>query len=92
LKDDAHPAVTQPPFQLIAAVENRFTEDGLGRRVTVIRAVVDVIGETATTSWTFFHLLARSKGSPPSHLLWRQHAGRGATFVHLMVNTLRTAI
>jgi hypothetical protein len=31
----------------------------LRRRVTVIRAVVDVIGKTATANWAFFHLSAQ---------------------------------
>jgi hypothetical protein len=68
LKDHTHAAMTEASFQLITSVENRFAGDGERRRIAVIRAMVDVIGKTATTSWTFFHLSARYKGSPPSHL------------------------
>jgi hypothetical protein len=68
LKDDAHAAVSEPTLKLITSVENRLTGNGMGRRVAVIRAVVDVIWEAATTSWAFFHVSVRSKGGPSSCL------------------------
>jgi hypothetical protein len=66
LIDDAHAAVSDASIELIATIKNRLTRDRLSRGVTVVWTVINLVRETAPTNWTFFHLLARSEGSPPS--------------------------
>jgi hypothetical protein len=71
LIDDAHAAVSDASIELIATVKDWLTGDRLGRGVTVVWTVIDVVRETAPTNWAFFHLLARSAGSPPSQDIGR---------------------
>jgi hypothetical protein len=68
LKNDAHTAMPEPSFQLVAPVQDGLAHDRLRRRVTVVRAMVDVIGKAATANWAFFHLSAqKSLWQPFSH-------------------------
>ncbi len=60
LKDDAHAALAQSPFQLVAGIEYGFAKQRWRGGIAVLRTVVDFVRETAPTGWTFFHLLARS--------------------------------
>ncbi|MBA2732709.1 MAG: hypothetical protein H0U54_07435, partial [Acidobacteria bacterium] len=40
------------------------TRNGVSRGVTIVRAMVDLIGETAPANWTFFHLSVRVLWQP----------------------------
>jgi hypothetical protein len=61
LKNHSHAALTQSSLQLVARIEDGFADQRWRRGIAVLRTVVDFIGETAPTGWTFFHLLARYK-------------------------------
>src|SRR5215831_3967569 len=65
LIDDAHPALPQPFFQLVAAIEDWFTADRCSCRSAVIGTMQYVIGETTATGWAFFHsLVLITQGNP----------------------------
>jgi hypothetical protein len=55
LKDNAHPASTQSPFQLVASVEDGLAQQRLCGGIAVLRTMIYVIGEAAPAGWTFFH-------------------------------------
>lgn len=66
LEDHAHSTLAQTPLQLIAGIEYGFALKRLSSRVPVLWTVVDFVGETAPTRWTFFHLVKRLE----SRRLW----------------------
>jgi hypothetical protein len=59
LKNDSHASLAQSSLKLITRIEDRFANQRWGGGIAVLRTVVDFIGETAPTGWTFFHLVAR---------------------------------
>jgi hypothetical protein len=59
LINDAHAAVSDSFLQLIATVKNRLTGNGVSCGITIVGAMVDLIGEAAPANWAFFHLSAR---------------------------------
>src|SRR5882724_6921047 len=60
LVDYSHPALTESPIELIAAIKHSIPRDGGKELITVSRTVVELIREAMSTSRTFFHLLAWS--------------------------------
>jgi hypothetical protein len=59
LKNDSHAPLAQSSLKLVARIEDGFANQRWGCGIAVLRTVVDFIGETAPTGWTFFHLVAR---------------------------------
>jgi hypothetical protein len=55
LKHYAHAALAESTLELVASVKDRLAEQRWSRSITVLRTVVDFVGETAPTGWTFFH-------------------------------------
>src|SRR4029450_8200666 len=51
----AHAALTESLFQLITTVEDRLAGNRGGRFRGVVGTINDIIRETGTTGWTFFH-------------------------------------
>src|SRR5262245_10897240 len=55
LINHTHAALAQALLELVTSIKNRLAANRSGRFCRVVRAVNDVIGETGTTGWTFFH-------------------------------------
>jgi hypothetical protein len=55
LVDNAHAALTQPPLEVIATVEDWLAGNGRSGGHAVIRTKPNFVGKTDATGWTLFH-------------------------------------
>ena len=54
-KDNSHSSLAESSLQLIASIEYGLANKRWRRCVAVLGTVIDFVGETAPTGWTFFH-------------------------------------
>ena len=74
----AHAALAQTLLELVTAIKDGLAADGRSRGRPVIRTVQDVVGETTTTGWAFFHsLVLLRRGSRASHTFTKDFSGCG---------------
>ena len=66
--DDTHAALAETLLELIATVEDRLTLDRQGCLNTVVRTVIDLVGETTATGWALFHSLVSTATLTPRGL------------------------
>jgi hypothetical protein len=65
--DNAHPALAQPPLELVPAVENWIALNRLLSLSPIVRTIHNVVGKADTTGWTLSHsVISIKRGSSES--------------------------
>jgi hypothetical protein len=55
LEHNTHSTLPKSFLQLIARIKDRLANQRVGCGIAVLRTVINIVGETTPTGWTFFH-------------------------------------